>query len=212
MATKAKGAGRPPADTPSVDELIIEYLRRNDGSAEWRQLKNARKTRKPISESALKAAIDRLIKREKLIKRAEMRNGKAATLYCLLNPIPEKRAKEGSMDFLQWVDCFVDQIEKAHQEDIELDTGKMANTFYAQRYALSLLINFLGATVLDELKIYSRKENDDDASRYLDITIRTDLAVLIKNLAKLTSPRYGDATQAIEDVQEQLHETPPLDI
>jgi hypothetical protein len=74
------------------------------------------------------------------------------------------------------------------------------------------LINFLGATVLDELKIYSRKENDDDASRYLDITIRTDLAVLIKNLAKLTSPRYGDATQAIEDVQEQLHEILPLDI
>lgn len=214
-----------------LDEMLYKFIRMNNGCATWGELVDARKP--PIGKSALKAVIDRMVKNKRMIIKAEKVNGKTTTLYCLSNSPSmgkakesnDKEAKEGTKDFLQWVENFVGHLEKAYAKDISNNFTKsyaderggpvkehviLAETQHLQRYALSLLIDFLGMEILDELGRYSQKESDVEAEQYIDAAIKTDFAVLIKNLAKLTSPRYGDSMEAIRGVKENLSKRMPL--
>lgn len=214
-----------------LDEMLYEFIRMNKGCATWGKLIDARKP--PIGKSVLKAVIDRMVKNERMIIKAEKVNGKTTTLYCLSNrPTMEKakdsndkEAREDTKDFLQWVENFVAHIEKAYAKDISNNFTKsyaderggpvkehviLTETQHVQEYALSLLINFLGMEILDELGRYSQKETDVEAEQYIDAAIKTDFAVLIKNLAKLTSPRYGDTREVISSVKEHLSKIMPL--
>lgn len=208
-----------------LDEILYEFIRKNKGCATWGELIDARKP--SIGKSVLKAAIDRMVKNKRMIIKAEKVDGKTTTLYCLPDPIPmgtakestDEEAKEETKGFLQWVENFVGHIEKAHAEDISNNVTNsyaderggpikehviLAETQHIQRYALSLLIDFLGMEILDELVRYSQKESDVEAEQYIDAVIKTDFAVLIKNFAKLTSPRYGDTREVVSDVKERL--------
>lgn len=214
---KSKRVGHPLGHTPSVDQLINEYLQKNNGSATWKKLKEVRKP--SISDSALKAAIDRMVVNKRLTIKAEKVEGKTTTLYCL----PDTIYTKGDKNFLQWADQLMVDIEAAHKKDIELGVTRLhygpgeraeeylscANTQSEQADALYILINILGSTILDELVSYSQKKSDAEAEQYIDAVIKTNFSVLIKSLAKIVSPKYGDAKGPIESVVEKLEELDP---
>lgn len=220
---KSKKAGRPPGRAPSVDQLIYEFLQRNNGSATWKKLKEVRNP--SISDSALKAAIDRMVVNKRLTIKAEKVSGKTIVLYCLPEPILTIPT-EGNKNFLQLVDYYLTFIEEDYKKDIAWGHTKSyatkpggpveehvqyLNTRSTQAHALSQLIDLLGNVILDELGRYSQKESDAEAEQYIDAVIKTDLAVMIKNFAKLVSPRYGDAKELIADVEDSMEPRIPVE-
>lgn len=182
----------------SIDELIICFLMENNGEATWGQLRKCRP--KQLADPVLKKAIDRLKKEHVLLTKAGFINDKAETLYCLVNPLPIRN----DQGFSFWVKIFVDAIE-ANRKTFEHDPSKLnAEIRDKQCEGLSLLINMLTDTILVELTKYSEKTNDTEAMEYLDIVIHKQIAVMIKMIAQVVSPRYGSAIDPIEVLRMHL--------
>ncbi len=182
----------------SIDELIIRTVMNNNGKATWGQLKKCRP--KPLADPVLKKAIDRLKKERILVPKPGFIKDKGETLYCLHDPIPMRDDKELSW----WVNIFIDCIE-SDRKFYENDPNRMtAEIKSKQCFSLSILTNMLTDSILYELTKYSEKTNDTEAAEYLDTAIHKYIAVIIKEIARVVSPRYGSAFDPIEVLQIHL--------
>lgn len=189
-----------------VDEQIINFLLKHK-EAEWGELRKARPG-KDLAHPVLKKAIDRLKKTGQIVAKPGFKKDKGVTLYALSTPIPAL----GNKRITSFVENFLNAIESAREQYSEDPYMMKKEIHRVQKDGLAILMCILNREILDELARYSQKANDTEAAEYLDAVIHKYLSVIIKNIAQITSPQYGPATEPVNRLKEGTSHRNPLDL
>lgn len=208
--------GRPKRGTLSLDDVITRYLLTHGGLAEWKDLKKAR-AEAVISDSALADAINRLIKAKRIEVSAVLKGKEAIKLYRLPQPVPVLEIGGEHVPLLEWVGRSLRQLEAVRKTELEQmqlpsdDLNKFKGMSISpspvaevQSRVLAEAMQALVTQILDLIDSANSAEKEDETMMYLDAACRIYLSVLIKEISKLASWRYGSGSEAMKLVKEML--------
>lgn len=199
-----------------VDDLITEYLMKHEGKATWSELKKARQPT-PLQDYTLGEAIKRMVRKGVIIERVERPAGKQVIVYCLSKEVPVFWQDGEWMNLPEWVSTVISDIEAALERDKQKAIGPSGDEFEfwlarvdapetnkIQAEAVAKALEMLLKEIAGLLKAYSQQPDDEKAMQSLAPAVIIYLAVLIKEAARLVSPRYGSASTAINTALAEL--------
>jgi hypothetical protein len=208
--------GRPPGMAPTLDGAIIHWMLEHDGMAEWRDLKKVRGEGSKLTDGVLGFALKRLIKQKRIVPGMVLRKGKPKRGYYLSRGGPIIIDDGNPIPILTWISDKCTQLEASKRDKKREegatnakaqgeDTAKQSSICHAQGTALATGMKHIMSFVLDViLNEWLWTDNEDERNQYLDALCRIDLAVIIKELAKLADSGRGDTVRAIWNAKVQL--------
>lgn len=198
-----------PKKPEPVEAPILLEMAKRGGCATWGELKAIRG--KPgISDNAIKLALRSLTGKGLVIARAELKDGKAVTKYCLTYRLPGVYSEGRTEPLLEYLKEMITKLEAARRKDLEAmklspqdiekwrglypDPSEAAPIMCA---ALSESLQALDVLILDLMAHSWRTDDDDEAMRELDAGCKLLVAVLIKEIAQMAQPKYTDVDKAV---------------
>lgn len=202
--------------TNAINKAIVAFLSKRE-SATWRDLRDSLFD-EPLRDSTLGQALDRLIHDHVVKPQAELRAGKATTLYTLGGTFPLAEAAKVNPLFIWWIDKNIRHLKDRQEREQCRGTGKpseekdrvpdlfggLPDISEEQGEAVAFAIKYLGVTILAAVKEANDIHDEEERNKYLDRICSTYFNLLIGNIIYLASPACGNSEKAIEIAGESL--------
>lgn len=203
-----------------VDEPILLELANRGGCATWGELIKARPP-DDIPKNTLKEAIRRLTKKGLIIARAELKDGKAVTKYCLTYRLPGVYSEGRTEPLLEYLKEMITKLAAARRKDLKAmklssqdieewsgrypdETGLLSEAAPIMCEALGESLQALDVLILDLIMRSWLADNEEEAMRELDAGCKLVVAALIKEIAKMAHPKYADVDAAVHCAKVRL--------
>lgn len=193
-----------------IDKAILDFLDRNPRGAVWKTLKLVRPD-KPLQDSVLKKAVDRLVEDHMLETHTERRKGGAVTIY-MLKRAATPISKDGqALVFPIWLQNVTKRLKEMQRPDVgytfydkvpgfEKEPGSNVD----KGQVLSTAAWWIAVIILDRIKDASHIHDEGERTKYLDRVSGDYLRNLIICMARFASLTPGDTDRAVDIAEQNL--------